>query len=339
MPHHLLTVAVVLLLANLTIPAVVRAQEVTPTESGPIVLELHDGSRLRGTILRETEDAVTFRTDALGEVTIRREAIAQRLPIDAAVPPAPAEPEPEPVEAEPEPELDGLFGTPLLVGWEKSLGLGFTGKNGDVNEFGINASFDGDYEDDAIRWRLRSAYFYGETDSEQTQGEGFANLRRDWLLPGNPAFLFIEGRTDYNDFQAWQFRAGGFGGVGVSLWDQADNDPIYDSDNFNLLARLGAGASREFGIVDETLAEALLAVESRWELSDNQAFRFSNTYFPELEDLQESRNVTEASYTIKIDQDRGLSLKTGIFNEYLSTTEDDSSHNSLTYFGQLVYEF
>ena len=44
----------------------------------------------------------------------------------------------------------------------------------------------------------------------------------DWKLPGRPPFIFAEGRTQYDDFQAWQFRAGGFGGVGYALSGEDD---------------------------------------------------------------------------------------------------------------------
>ena len=329
-----LPAAIVLALAGSLVtqeaPAADPPAAETTAVGEPVVLQLRGGGRIRGVIVSETADSVRFRGDALGLIDIPADVIVARLPEDAKLTPK------DPANDPPPP---GLFGTDFLAGWEKSLGLGFSGKNGDVNEFGINASLEGDYTDADSRYRFRSAYFYGETEGEQTQDEGFANLRRDWLLPDSPAFFWGEGRLNYNSFQAYRFRAGGFGGVGAAFWNEPETSSFYDSESFRLLGRLGAGVSHEFGEVDETKAEALASLEGRWEISETQTFNFIHTYFPQLDDIKESRNVTEASYTATIDQGRGLSIKLGIYNEYLSTTEDDSSHNSLTYFGQLVYQF
>ena len=233
----------------------------------------------------------------------------------------------------------GLFGTGFLYGWEKSIALGVGGKEGDTTEFNFTASAEGDYEDADRRWKFRSAYFFGKTDGEQSKDQGFANLRRDWLMPTNPYFYWAEGRADYNGFQAYRFRAGGFAGLGAAVFGENEPSTFYVRDDLKLLARAGAGYTYEWGEVNSGMPEALAAVETVWKVTDNQTFRLAHSYFPSLDDLGESRNVTEASHTIKLDRGRGLSLKFGVFNEYLSITEDDSSHNSLTYFGQLQYAF
>ena len=295
-----------------------------------IVIELDGGSRLRGELVQDGPEAVTLLHPTLGEITIPTGDIAARLDAGARLGPKVEEELPPP---------PGILGTPLLEGWEKSLAAGFNGKEGDVSEFGVNASFEGDYEDDQRRWRLRSAYFYGTAEGERTKDEGFARLRRDWLLPDNPLFLFAEARGDYNGFSGYRYRTGGFGGAGVLLLGDPGGDGLAASDALDLTARLGAGVSYEWGDVDAYLAEALAAIELKWDPTDGQTVRFNHTYFPDLENLGESRNVTEASYTVKVELSRGLSVKVGVFNEYLSETADESTHNSLTYFGQLQYSF
>jgi hypothetical protein len=299
------------------------------TES--VVIQLVSGTRIAGEIVEETGDTLTLRNSELGEILIPEGQIAARLAPDAPLgPKAPA-----PEEAPP----PGLFGTSFLAGWEKSVALGISGKSADTDEVSFTASVEGDYADDDKRWKLRSAYFYGELESTTSKNEGFANLRRDWLVPDQPWFIWAEGRTDYNDFQAWQFRAGGFAGLGASLFDTDDTDSFRESDDLQVLGRIGAGYQYEFGQVDDGTPEAVAAIEARYKISENQTLRFAHTYFPSLEDLPESRNVTEGSYLITIDRGRGLSLKFGIFNEYLSMTADDSVHNSLNYFAQLQYSF
>ncbi len=271
-----------------------------------------------------------FRDDALGEIPIPASQIAQRLPANTPLkPPAAAVATPPP----------GLFGTGFLAGWNKSVALGFSGKSGNVDEFSLSASAEGDFSNDQKRWKFRAAYVYGLTESERTKDEGFTNLRRDWLRKDDPVFLFAEGRIEYNDFQAYRFRVGGFGGIGAAFVDAPETAAYRTSDRVQLLGRIGAGYSHEFGAVDDGIPEALAAVETRIKVTDGQTLRFSHTYFPSLDDFPESRNSTDASYTISIHRGRGLSLKVGFNNEYLSETEGDSTHNSLTYYGQLQYSF
>ncbi len=336
MPRLLLAAALLATPAPLLAPLLLAqeagesADVADPIENEPIVLELVGGTRLRGTIVSDTPGGILLDHPILGEIEISTNEIAQRLPADARLGPKAKEEDPIP---------PGLFGTSFLYGWEKNIALGIGGKEGDQTEFNFTASAEGDYEDDDKRWKFRSAYFFGKTDGVQSKDQGFANLRRDWLMPTNPLFYWGELRGDYNGFQAYVVRAGGFGGVGVTLFGENDPEAVYIRDDFQLLARTGAGYTYEWGDVNEGMPEALAALESVWKITDNQTFRFGHTYFPSLDDLGESRNVTEASHTIKIDTARGLSLKIGVFNEYLSMTEDDSSHNSLTYFGQLQYAF
>ena len=301
-----------------------------PEEEQTVVIQLEVGGRLRGELVREDAESLVLDHPTLGRLTIPVAEVARRLGPDAPLNPKAEEVDPPP---------PGLFGTSFLKGWEKSVGLGLNGNQGDSQEFGVNASAEGDYEDDDVRWRFRSAYFFGRADGVVSQDEAFANLRRDEKLPGNPLFLFAEGRFNYNDFQAWRYRAGGFGGVGVSIFNAGEKASLYDADDFELLARLGAGASYEWGTVDDAIPEALAAVEGKWRPFEGQTLRFSNTIFPSLDDLGESRNVTEVSYTAELDAGRGLSFKVGLFNEYLSETADDSSHNSLSYYAQLTYAF
>ncbi len=287
-----------------------------------VVLELVTGSRIRGTLLEETETAYRINSPELGELTVPKDHVAAVHGPDAALgPPAPGEVPPPP---------PGLFGTQLFAGWDKSLDVGFSGKSGATDSLDLYGKISGDYADDRVRWRVRAAYFYGLTESDNTKNEGFANARRDWLTMKDPWFFWAEGRTDYNEFQAYRFRAGAFGGLGYNF---------RDTEKLKLLGRVGAGASYEFGNVDDLIPEALVSGELRWQVAENQRFELINTLFPDLNEIGEYRNVTETSYTVNLQRGRGLALKVGLQNEYDSFTEDASVHNQLTYFGAIVFSF
>jgi putative salt-induced outer membrane protein YdiY len=287
-----------------------------------VVVQLKNKSRIRGILLEETGDAYRLRSPELGELVILKAEVEAVLPADAPLGPPPA--------AEVAPPPPGLFGTQVLAGWEKSVEAGFSGKSSTTDSLDLYGKLSGDYSDEERRWRVRAAYFYGLTESEKTKNEGFANARRDWLGFQDPWFLFAEARSDYNEFKDYRFRAGGFVGVGYNFVKR---------EKLDVIGRVGAGASYEFGEVDDLVPEALLALEVRWQVAENQRLDFINTLFPDLNDVGEYRNFTEASYTINLQRGRGLSLKVGVQNEYDSFTEDASDHNSLTYFGAMVYGF
>lgn len=316
--------ALVLVLTCLTsVPLTPSHQDAATTQPAPqsIVLQLKSDTRIRGVLLEETEESYRLRTDEFGELTVPREMVVAVLAADVPLGPpiAPVVPPP-----------DGLFGTGFLAGWEKSLELGFSGKDGNTDSLDLYGKLSGDYADDEKRWRARVAYFYSTVESDSTKNEGFAHLRRDWLFENNPLFLWAEGRADYNEFSSYHFRSGAFAGLGYAF---------YDTEKFRLLGRAGAGGSYEFGDVDDFIPEALVGVDVLWKVTDNQTVEFTSTLFPDLDEVGEYRNFTEASYAVSLTEGRGLSLKFGLQNEYDSFTEDDSKHNQLTYFGALVFNF
>lgn len=300
------------------------AQRERPAVAPPreIVLQMRSNSRIRGTLLEETPDAYRINSPELGEVTIPKEMVAAVLPPDAPLGPPPPQASPPPA--------PGLFGTQVLAGWEKSIELGFSGKSGATDSLDIFSKFNGDFADERARWRVRAAYFYGVIESTNTKNEGFANARRDWLNKQSPWFFWAEGRADYNEFKDYHFRSGGFLGLGYAF---------YDTEKFRFLGRVGAGGSYEFGNVNEFVPEALIAAELRWQVAENQRFELSSTLFPDLNNVGEYRNFTEAAYSVTLQRGRGMSLKFGLQNEYDSFTEDDSQHNELTYFGAAVLSF
>ncbi len=324
--------AFVLLLAGSVV-----AQPAEPAEV--VVLELDVGTRLRGVILEETPEAIRINAEDLGEVEVLRANLAGRYPAGAKLKPPVKLPDPIP---------PGLFGTSFLYGFDKSFALGINGREADNSELGVNASLNLDFDGDERRWRFRSQYFFNTVDGTTVQDEALLTVRRDWKLPETPPFLFAESRNQYDAFQNWQVRLGGFAGVGYALFGDEELEetslPYYESERLTLLGRFGAGASYEFGSVNEVIPEALLAIEANYEFDqDRQRLRFQHTYFPSLDRLRDSRNVTEASWRMRLDggdeSAQALSLKIGVFNEYLSRTQGDASHNSLTYFIQLAVDF
>jgi hypothetical protein len=227
----------------------------------------------------------------------------------------------------------GFFGTWFMRGWEKKFELGFNGSTGTSRTFDLITKFNGKFEDDRDRAKFDLAYYRGSANGLKSRNEFVAEGVKDWLLPQSKWFLFARGRYDYNEFQYWRQRVGGFGGVGYEF----AKGPKLD-----LTARAGLGASHDFGgDEDETRPEALLGLEARWAINDRLTLTGYTTFFPDLSDPRHFRNLSGAGAALlfKVDPAGGLSFKLGAENEYQSTTVDDTPHNTLRYYGAVVYAF
>jgi len=328
----------------------------SPSLAEPVILRLTNGDTLRGELLDRTDQTVTVSHPFLGELTIPADRVvnAAELPADVdpaspeaadlvvtpdnTVAPAPAVAPAPPAEAPaPEEEIEevrpGLLGTNLLQGWNRSFTLGLYGSEGNSQQLDITAQLDLFYEDEHDRWTVDAAWFYGTEDSEVTDNEVLASLRKDWLLPDSRWFVFAKGSYEYDDFEDYQHR------VALSV------GPGYDfikRDDLTLRGLAGLGGSREFGSDDDNIhPEGLLGLEAMWKPLPGQTLAASHFYYPELERFEElrSRHVTKVDYTIEIDRAYGLSFKVGAINEYESQTDDDSFHNDLDYFAAIVYDF
>jgi putative salt-induced outer membrane protein YdiY len=277
-------------------------------------VELKNGDVLEGIITQENPDSVTIDHPVLGVLELDRANVGS-VAVD----------EEDPVYV-PE-EVEGWF----FPGWEKTLEAGFTGKDGNTESLNFYGLFNTDYEDETDRWDIRARYFLEYDDGDQNRNEGDVGVTRDWLLPERPYFTFAKLKYEHDRFTGWQHRYSGFYGFGY---------PFVDNGTTSLIGRLGAGGNYEAGDVNEFTPEALVGLELNHKITDNQKLTVYNTLYPALDPfLSEFRNVSGATYAIKLNSARGLSFKIGIENEYNSEVEPGTEKNDLKYFGALVYNF
>jgi len=300
------------------------------------IVVLTTGETLNGDVLSHTDDAVLLKHPVLGELTIPAESVksvqfedepAERTAEAVAEPAeqeeaAPAAP-PEPVIA---PEPAGW-----LPDWNKRIEAGFTGSEGNSENNSLRAAFLADTENETDRWLFDAKYYYATSNGDTTDNTFTTGLRKDWLLPDSPWFIFAQGRYDYDQFEAWRHRASGNGGLGYEIFNEED---------LALNALFGGGVTKEFSGERELRPEALLGLELlRWKTFSGHVMTGSTVLYPDLGDLGEYRWINALAYTIKIDQDNGLSLKFGVDHEYQSEVAPSNKNHDVKYYGALVYEF
>lgn len=300
-------------------------------------IELTTGEVLHGRLVELTEQQVVFEHPVLGELTVPREQVTRfhsepaadgeldadgdvDVEVDDASQPADGD------APEVEPDAAGL-----LARWDSTLTLGFSGTRGNTRSQSFNTQFRTLKEDDDHRWIAEANYFYGRDNGIITQNEFRAELTKDWLFPESPWFYFARANYQYDQFQPWRQRVGGYGGFGYEFIKRED---------LELVGRVGLGGTYEFeggrGFTPEALLGASLL---RWHITENQTLTGSATLYPNLEDRGEFRLDNGVEWTLRVSHADNLSIKLGLENQYESAPAGDGKHNNLKYYGGIVFEF
>jgi putative salt-induced outer membrane protein YdiY len=276
-----------------------------------------------------------------------RLAVAQTAPGPAILPPpesAPSEPwsppatspaEPIPAEELPAPESAEQLGTEASVvpdelladedpswfmprywidplPWDTGLELGINGSSGSSEAFSIRAGGYIKRESRFSKLDLSGYHNRTTTAGESTQNNAQFDVRNDWLLDEkSPWTLYATTNVFYDEFQAFDVQTNANTGVGYRF--------VYDED-LGLIARLGAGASREFGGPDDRwVPESLLGFEYNQQLATNQKLTAKLDYFPEWDQVGEYRLVADAGWEIELLQPSNMSLKISASDRFDST--------------------
>ena len=231
----------------------------------------------------------------------------------------------------------GLFGTNFLEGWKRSVRVGFTGTDGNVNETKVVTDTKGEYEDQRHRRKLTGQFYLSKPDNGSTDRKAFAEYEENWKPFEGAFYLIGTGRYDYDRFQGWDHRLAGSLGVGYGL---------IQTDKLKVRGSIGAGVSHTFDttrLVDqETIPEGVVRAEIGYNLMRGIDFSTTHTYYPNLDQTDELRVISDAELKADIGESGGLNISLGLINDYdsIANKEDDQiEENALTYFLRLGYDF
>lgn len=340
--YHLSAIVLVILLLLATGPAAAKADTVT----------LKNGDTLTGQVVLRNAKTLVFKHPVLGTLHL---AIAQikavhielKKPAQKARPHRPASKptsQPKPSSAATAishaaaanaPKLPssegGFFDKPFFKGWDNEFSLGLAGSQSNTKTRSFNAEFKTKKQTTKVRWLFDSKYFYSSDHSQTTENQFDAQLTHDWLLPKSPWFYFARGRYDYDQFQDWKARVSAYAGGGYTFVDNPD---------LQVLGRLGGGATKNLGGDYSLTPEALIGASViKWKLTKKQTLSLSETLYPAMNNLGRFRNLLNASWTVKIDEAKGLSLKLGLQDQYDSHVIGYDKRNNLKYYGAIVLDF
>ena len=141
----------------------------------------------------------------------------------------------------------------LFAGWDASLEIGINGSQGNSETLNARVAFNAAKEDDLHRWKIAASYHTATSGGDATRNESMAGLTKDWLLPGSLWFYFAAGRIDIDEFESWDFRLSGTGGIGLELVNRGD-----------LEARVRAVVVRSSGAMLTTKSNPKPASAANW---------------------------------------------------------------------------
>lgn len=324
----------------------------------PDELVLSTGETLRGCVTRQNEAVVTFVHPVLGTLELQRHQVLEirhlaappaatqpATPVAATAPAAgPAPPEDSalaqavaPTTCPTPPALEAAVAStrPARLtwwrGWKSRLEAGLTGNAGDNDELVTRTALQTKRNTDRLRTRGELLYYFSQSDGDMTENEFTAAAGNDWLMPSTPWFYFAESRYEYDELSDWNQRLAGDGGAGYA-W--------FDTPQFHLDTRVGAGASKELaGSNDDLKPEGVLGADVCRKIADGrQEIAATTRVFPDLADCGQWRARSSAEWRIKLAQVDGMSLKLGLEHEFESQSDRGQQYD-LKYFASLVYEF
>lgn len=212
--------------------------------------------------------------------------------------------------------------------WELELSLGLNGSRGSTDSDSLRAGFIGAQETNRNIFKVDLSYKYASEDSEKTENRFVGLVRNDWKLgDDSPWSIFAEGEYEYNEFQNFESRVRGSGGLGYR---------IIGDENATLRVRAGAGYTYSFGDVDDGYPNGLLGLDFTTKITDNQQLVTGVTYYPNFEETDEYRLVSSAAYSISLNDEGSLSLRLGVENRRDTQADPESDTD---YFVLLVYSF
>lgn len=195
--------------------------------------------------------------------------------------------------------------------WDVGVEFGLNGTEGVKQALSLRAG--GHLKRKTRHWKIDSSLAYNKNSSDgvETQNNGLLDARIDRRMHDSRWSLYVLHQTLYDEFQAYDLRVSVNTGVSYEL---------IDTEFIDLLGRFGAGTSREFGGPDNQWApEALMGLEYEHTLSEMQRLSAKVDYYPEWDDFNAYRVVTDIGWEIDLDRPQRLSLKFSILDRYDST--------------------
>lgn len=292
-----------------------------PASSYCEIIKLKNGDILNVIILNQTKDRLIVRHESLGQLKIKKQAITnlQSIALNSIK-----------HSDNPSHEIStvdqGLFGTGFLTDWSRSVEMGINGASGPSNNASVRAGLNASYEDKLDRWDFKAIFIYKQEDNVTTDNSIKADLLKDWFLKDSKWFYFARIGFDWDEFKDWDYRARLSGGPGYRF---------FKNEQWDFSTRVGLNGVYEVMKPNDVIRlEGIIGLHLSWKITEQQALKIDNYFYPAITDSGEYRNVTSVEWVHQLDYYKGLAIKIGLHNEF-DTTQTEK--NDLKYHAAIAW--
>lgn len=314
-------------------------------------LVLTSGEQLIAPITERSDETLTIEHPILGLLTIPLNNVASIDGVligETAMPGAPR-PGESPIDESvatadgAPPRSSGLLELPEEdePEWDSKLELGLNAHAGNTQDVNFRIGFTTERETDTNILKYDASWRTASNRGDKTVDYFSTGVFSEWPHKNKRWSYFADGRFDMADFQSWDQRLTGSGGLKYYfIQDETLDASGKKIKGFDFAGRIGAGFRKEWGSDNsDIIPEGLLGLDLEWMISPQQSIKASTTYYPELTGFTEFRLVNTLDWVIKIDQMDGVSLKFGLLHEHQSEVDPSVESDDLSVYVSLVVDF
>jgi putative salt-induced outer membrane protein YdiY len=177
---------------------------------------------------------------------------------------------------------------------------------------------------------LGAEFFFQTLNSNTTDNNLLVNGVYDRYIEHTPWLWFLKGQYQYSQFEAWEHRLSAYGGVGYQFLRLPPID---------LLLKLGAGGTYEFGPPSQALPEGYGEIQFAWKITDLQRLEMSANVAPDWSNFGEFRIISRAEWQCRIDPSLDLAITMGVRWQYQSQVPAGDTNSDLRVYGGLQLGF
>jgi len=217
-----------------------------------------------------------------------------------------------------------------LKQWSGSFELGLNGTEGNTETFNIRFGGKLKRSTEHSKQTLKLRFVDKTNQGKSTARNGVVGLRTEWPLKKSPWAGFLHGTGEYDEFKPFDARVTMDGGLSYSFIKR---------DTTELVGRFGGAVSHEIGGPDDAyVPEMHWGLKLRHNLSKRQKLAFDVACYPSVDHMEDYRLNSQASWTIVVDPELGLSLKFSAADRYDSTPHG-ANPNDIDYAILMLWEF
>lgn len=364
MTHHAPAIVAALVLAGpaLAQDPVPAATPAAPAAAAPVAgdlvrLQLATGEVLTATLKSETPEDVTIAHPVLGTITLKRESVKAMV---MAPPPAPPAEDGAIAKVDLGPAGNAAMDAPKPVGsvnpgdaavaggeapageaakppepppspWKFVLDANVNYVSAANKQLDFRVAGAAVYEiKDVEKWSNSIEFFFKTVDGSTTDNNLLATSTYDRRFESNPRVLwFVKGQAQWAPLEDYEQRLSAWGGLGYEFFKKP---------TANLIGKIGAGYSYEFGNIQQGDAQLYASAEWDWDITENQAITGNYWITPDFADFTNFLMLARLEWTMKLPDVPGLKLLGGVRWQYQSQVPTGDIQNDIRVYAGLRLE-